>query len=162
MARRALRGSRQSAGAKECEGYLFLLSSDIFLHLRTAFPQVVHNALRGFWCIMDGFFNALSVAAFILSILAALFSARLATLVQALREQLRAFPLSRLKSVETSQEEIAETVKQLANRVKMQRVRTAINHTNDEPTNPDPYTNPDAWRRAANKRIALPFNRGKS
>jgi septal ring factor EnvC (AmiA/AmiB activator) len=36
---------------------------------------------------------------------------------------------SKIASIESFQEEQAETLKQLANRVKMQRVRTAIHHT---------------------------------
>jgi hypothetical protein len=43
---------------------------------------------------------------------------------------------SRLRSIEAFQLEQAETLSQLANRVKMQRVRTAINHVSDPEIEP--------------------------
>lgn len=54
---------------------------------------------------------------------------------------------SRLRSIEASQAEQAETLTQLANRVKMQRVRTAINHIADP--EPEPGTIKDQLRRKA-------------
>lgn len=54
---------------------------------------------------------------------------------------------SRLRSIEASQVEQAETLTQLANRVKMQRVRTAINHIADP--EPEPGTIKDQLRRKA-------------
>ena len=54
---------------------------------------------------------------------------------------------SRLRSVESNLIEQAETLSQLANRVKMQRVRTAINHIADP--EPEPGTVKDQLRRKA-------------
>lgn len=54
---------------------------------------------------------------------------------------------SKLRSIEHSQNEQAETLTQLANRVKMQRVRTAINHVSDP--EPEPGSIKDQLRRKA-------------
>lgn len=64
---------------------------------------------------------------------------------------------SRLASLNESQEGLQLELERLANRVKMQRVRNATEHGNGrKPVGddlPDPYTNPDEWRAAANKRL---------
>jgi hypothetical protein len=62
---------------------------------------------------------------------------------------------SRVQSLETSSNEWTEELRLLANRVKMQRVRTAVAHTDAQPGKlPDPYKDPDGWRNAMNKRLA--------
>lgn len=57
--------------------------------------------------------------------------------------------VSKISSLETKLEETSETLSVLANRVKMQRVRTAANHVSD-PINADEPTNiKDALRKRA-------------
>lgn len=52
-------------------------------------------------------------------------------------------------------EEITAT---LANRVKMQKVRAASTHAAERSDGmPDPYRDPDAWRRAMNRTILRPI-----
>lgn len=57
-----------------------------------------------------------------------------------------------LKDSVTSQ---AEALEALANRVKMQRVRTATAHAQRDNGEPDPYRDPNAWRAEMNKRLAF-------
>ncbi len=61
---------------------------------------------------------------------------------------------SRTESLEAWREEATTTLADLANRMKMQRVRHAgLTHaagSRDEP--PDPYKDPDGWRTWANRR----------
>lgn len=68
---------------------------------------------------------------------------------------------SQLRSLTDSTSEQAEVLAALANRVKMMRVRTAVNHVQD-PTGtasskvdglPDPHVDPEGWRTAMNKRL---------
>lgn len=105
--------------------------------------------------------SVLSALSFILSIAACLSAARAATRVRALQDQLMPLPLSRLESLETSRDELIESVTDLANRYKMIRVRNATTHTDpDRPKRdaggmPDPYKNPDEWRRAMNSKLGL-------
>lgn len=63
---------------------------------------------------------------------------------------------SKLHSIELSQNEQAETLTQLANRVKMQRVRTAINHL--EPQQIEVGTVKDQLRRRAGLTAGKPAN----
>jgi len=65
------------------------------------------------------------------SAILAVFAARIARHSTASLLSVQRSNASRLASVENSQLEFDETLKQLANRVKMQRVRTAINHVPD-------------------------------
>lgn len=65
---------------------------------------------------------------------------------------------SRVRSLTESHELTMDELKNLANRVKMQRVRNAADHAT-KPARagsdmPDPFTDPDGWRTAMNKRIA--------
>lgn len=98
---------------------------------------------------------ALLVLSFILSGAAILSSARLAAAVRELQDRLTPLPLSRLNSLQSSQEDLMQAVDALAQRVKMQKVRNAITHT--DKTNgagmPDPYRDPDGWRKAMNERL---------
>lgn len=67
--------------------------------------------------------------------------------------------VSQQASMNESLQELQTELERLANRVKMQRVRNATEHgtgpkrAGDEL--PDPYTQPDEWRRAANRQLAL-------
>ena len=115
---------------------------------------------------MNVFFFALSVSAFGLSLLAASYTARIATAVRDLPlERLRSIE-SQTKSLENSVSEWSQTVTDLANSLKMTRVRAASTHASKARTDdglPDPFTDPDGWRKAMNKRIAMSrFNGGSS
>lgn len=61
---------------------------------------------------------------------------------------------SRLESLRASLDDVTTTLTDLANRVKMQRVRTVVNHGNGKDADPDPYKDPEAWRKMMNLRIA--------
>jgi hypothetical protein len=89
------------------------------------------------------FLAMLCIASLAVSFFAVRNAARLTEFPQA---KLASFE-SKLRSIEASQLEQAETLSQLANRVKMQRVRTAINHVNDRET--DAATIKDQLRRKA-------------
>ena len=102
----------------------------------------------------QGFFSVLSVSICILCAAVAIYSARRAIHAsESLAPRVR-FVESRLESLRASQEDAANTLVDLANRVKMQRVRTAVNHGNGKSDDPDPYKDPDGWRKMMNSRIA--------
>jgi len=126
-------------------------------YLSTSYPQVMHNA-RGAKCRMvNDFFSVLSAAVAFLSAAVALSAARSAIRERAsLRRQVDSCE-SQLRSLRTSLEEQSSTLETLANRVKMQRVRTAALHVKDD-REPDPYQNPDEWRKSMNRQLAM---RGK-
>lgn len=109
---------------------------------------------------MVGFFNALSAGTFILSCVALYLSVRSATRVAELQRAKRDYGASRISSIETSMQELAVELQHLANRVKMQRVRNTTDHATgaSKPKTsaddlPDPYTEPDAWRKAMNAKL---------
>lgn len=104
---------------------------------------------------MSGFFNVLSACSFILSIAACFFAARTATRTQELQDQLARLPLSRLQSLEASMTEQADALLTLANKMKMQKVRGAADHVRPRGELPDPYTDPDGWRKAMNTKLGL-------
>jgi hypothetical protein len=103
---------------------------------------------------MSGFFIALIAATCFLSLTAVLACALTAARVRELQDRLAHLPVSRLKSVETSLTELQDGLEAVANRVKMMRVRNAANHVADKSGAPDPYTNPDEWRKEMNRTIA--------
>lgn len=96
---------------------------------------------------------ACSAIACLISLVAALSGVRTAARLRALQDQLLRLPVSKLESLAASQQELADTMEQLANRVKMQRVRTAANHVKDDGA-PDPHKDPERWRAWMNGRIA--------
>lgn len=101
--------------------------------------------------------SVLSATAFFLSIVATFCAARSVILARELREAVRCFPVSRLKSIETSLADTQDALTEVANRVKMQRVRSAANHVRQEReanTDPDPHREPDRWRDWMNSRLA--------
>lgn len=104
--------------------------------------------------MMVGFFNVLSAAALLTSILALFFSVRSAARVRELQQAKPDWRASRLQSIETSIEDLAETVSALANKIKMMRVRTVVAHPGQSEKLPDPYKDPDGWRKAMNSRLA--------
>jgi len=107
----------------------------------------------------NAIFFVLSATAFGLSLLAASYTARIAAAV-------RDLPLERLRSIESqtrllesSVSEWSEITTALSNTLKTMRVRRAgVEHAAEKKNGnamPDPYTDPDGWRKAMNKRIAL-------
>jgi len=42
----------------------------------------------------------------------------------------------------------------LTNRLKMSKVRAAAKHADNSGADPDPYTQPDEWRKMMNRRLA--------
>lgn len=103
---------------------------------------------------MSDFFIALLAAACFLSVIAAIACAALAGRVRELQDRLAVLPVSRLKSLETSLTETQEGLEAVANRVKMMRVRNAANHVTEKTAEPDPYTNPDEWRKRMNRTLS--------
>lgn len=106
---------------------------------------------------MTDFSFALSVTACFLSIGAVFLSVRTAALMRELQDQPQRLSESRLVSLETSLAEQADALQAVANRVKMQKVRNAANHVHDrdDKQTPDPYRDPDGWRKAMNKSLAM-------
>jgi len=113
---------------------------------------------------MNDFSFALSATAFFLSILAAIFAALTAIRVRELQDALQRLPVSRLKSLETSLADTQDALTEVANRVKMMKVRNAASHSDPKAgALPDPYKDPDGWRKAMNSRLsAARLGAGKS
>ena len=107
------------------------------------------------WFILAGFSIACIVASFLLSLLALKSAATAAAALPDLQERrLRSIEL-RTESVQASLTETQEALSQVANKVKMMRVRSAANHVNDSKTDePDPHREPDRWRDWMNQKIA--------
>lgn len=117
---------------------------------------------------MSAFSSASTVFASVISILALLFAVRTAIATRGLLDQWTQFRESlnswqRSCSQESFELRIAEieaTLATVSNRVKMQRVRAAAGDTSAAPAAPkssglpDPYTQPDEWRKAVNARLA--------
>lgn len=99
---------------------------------------------------------ALIAVSFVLSLLALALAARAAKAVSELSARSESWKASRVESLDARLTETEETLSQLANRVKMMRVRNSVNHTSDPKPNglPDPHRDPDGWRAAMNSRLA--------
>lgn len=98
---------------------------------------------------MSNFSFALLAILCVCSLGTALYAVRIAARRTELpRAELRSYA-SKLASIEEIQSEQAETLKQLANRVKMQRVRTAINHVSDPMDADDGLNLKDSLRKRA-------------
>lgn len=103
---------------------------------------------------MSDFSFALSVTACFLSVLAMICAVVIAVRVRELQDELTRFPVSRLRSVEQSLTDTQDALTEVANRVKMMKVRSAANHSDpDKRGLPDPYKDPDGWRKAMNARL---------
>ena len=61
---------------------------------------------------------------------------------------------SRLALIERSHNDVAEVVTELANRVKMMKVRNSLRHQDAKNEEPDPFKDPDGWRTMMNRKIA--------
>jgi Mg2+ and Co2+ transporter CorA len=102
----------------------------------------------------NAFFSALSAAVAFLSALAALHHARSARHASALPLEKALSCESRVLLIERSLNDQQEVLTELANRVKMMKVRSAVRHGTMNDEAPDPYKNPDAWRKAMNLELA--------
>ena len=69
------------------------------------------------------------------------------------RAKLRSYG-SRIESLELSRDEAADLMLKMANSEKMKRVRAAQAHAVSPAGDPDPYKQPDEWRKAMNLRLA--------
>lgn len=88
---------------------------------------------------------------------ALLLAARTAAAVRALPDLLTCSTESRLRSLEDSMAEALEVTRDTANKLKMQRVRTANSHATSASSRsalPDPYKEPEKWREAVNRRLS--------
>lgn len=109
------------------------------------------------WFTIAGFVCALSAAVSIHCLLRANYAARRAERAPASLQARLASAESRIESLLSSRDELTVALDALAQRVKMQRVRTAVDHATGPRGLPDPYKNPDEWRAAVNSQ----FSRGK-
>lgn len=103
---------------------------------------------------MSAFFFAsiVSVAALLISGVAA-YLARAAIRASESRLAVPRSLDSRTQSLEQSVAELQSTLEELANRVKMMKVRNAVRHVPDRDAEPDPYRDPNGWRERMNKRL---------
>ena len=115
-------------------------------------------------------FCALSAVVSGLAVLSCASSARNAQVAsESLREELvlsRSLSASSsvsLKNLKSTHEELALVVEDLANRIKMQRVRTISSHAERsardggrQPGEPDGRTDPEGWRRWRNEQLYAP------
>jgi len=104
-------------------------------------------------------FCALSAVLSVVCLAAAVYAARSARHVAELpAAKLRSLE-SRMQSTEDLAAECRDLVKDLANRVKMARVRRAgLDHATRDDELPDPHRDPEGWRKAMNLRLVM--NRG--
>lgn len=109
-------------------------------------------------------FSALTAAICVLCLVGCVLVVRNATRVTESQAQgLRSLP-SRIESLQESQKLMADELEHLAQRVKMQRVRNATDHATKSKSAgdlPDAYTNPDEWRAAMNRKLAMQRIGGK-
>ena len=100
-------------------------------------------------------FSALIAVCAICSLPMAWFAVRIARHVAELPHQRLRSCESKLQSVELLVSEHTTAIEDMANRIKMMKVRSATAHGSKSDTGmPDPYRDPEAWRKAMNQRIA--------
>lgn len=98
-------------------------------------------------------FNALSVSICAVCLIMAIWNVRVAIHErESLVRRVRSLESS-MDSVKVTIEENSGALSEVANRVKMMRVRAAANHTGSSPSEPDPYRDPDNWRKSMNSKI---------
>lgn len=100
---------------------------------------------------MSAFLLASTAVLSLFCLLAALWCARSAARAQLSAERLRQSAGSLPPSVLSRLTDLEDAVALLANKLKMSRVRAAATHA--EKSEPDPYTDPDGWRKMMNARI---------
>lgn len=103
---------------------------------------------------MNAFSIVLIATSLALSLGACLFAARIAVRVQGLADQLQRLPVSQLLSLAKSVTETQDVLSELAQRVKMMKVRNAVNHVKRGDTDePDARLDPEGWRRWKNAQL---------
>lgn len=109
---------------------------------------------------------AFSAIALLVSLIACFYAVKDATALASLQERMKISPVSRLESCESSIESLAVEMGNLANRVKMIKVRRAADHVKDDdgndrlPGEPDWRKDPEAWRNWKNQQIQAARLRG--
>lgn len=106
---------------------------------------------------LTNFSIVLAATSFFLSVLTALSVVRVARAATELQDRLNSLPNSPSASLAKRVNELEDEVLNLANRVKMIKVRRAADHVRDDAPRdgmPDPHKDPDGWRKAMNLRIA--------
>lgn len=102
-------------------------------------------------------FSVLIAFALSVSLVAIFLAARSVVAVQELRQHFQLLNASAPESLKARVSEIESTLEVLANRVKMQRVRTAAEHATKPATKtagePDPAVDPEGWRNWQNKQL---------
>jgi hypothetical protein len=98
-------------------------------------------------------FSALSVVLSIFSLVAAFFAVRYANRVAELPQERLLVVESRLALIANSLPEMAATISTVANSVKMARVRNAALHGVGSGGEPDPRSDPEAWRAWKNAQL---------
>lgn len=120
--------------------------------------RVFHRSIDGSYQVWTEILSVLTVSMSAASLLIALRAAKDARVALEFAEASQRLPESRLRSLANTLDEHGELLNELANRVKMMRVRRAITHTDQtERTRdglPDPHKDPDAWRKAMNERLS--------
>lgn len=105
------------------------------------------------WAILAGFFAALSAAASVACLTRCISAARDAKAATGLPARALNSLTSRIESLEGSRDEQVTAMTDLANRLKMIRVRSAANHASKPDGDPDPYKEPERWRTVMNERL---------
>jgi len=110
------------------------------------------------WAVI---FSALSVVVCILCFLVSLSSVRTVTRASELPERrLRSVELQ-IESMKVSTDETIRMLTELANRVKMQKVRNIVHHTGGSLGEPDARADPEGWRSWKNSQLrAGQYNKG--
>jgi hypothetical protein len=103
------------------------------------------------WAVI---FCALSALGSIGCLLAALSLARRAKVAAELPHQKVRSVESRLLLLERSLNDQQELLTELANKVKMTKLRNVVRHGSNGAADPDPYSQPDEWRKMMGKRLA--------
>ena len=104
-----------------------------------------------------GIFFALSVTVCIVCSAVSLSAVRLATRASESARRRLSSCESRVELLEDSHKQALTLMADLANRLKMTRVRAANAHSVPNPDAsiaPDPYKDPEAWRKMMNRRMA--------
>jgi hypothetical protein len=96
---------------------------------------------------------ALSVALSLFALVISLYAARTANRLSAWRRANKESRASELQSLRDLIDEQGRALLEVANRVKMQRVRNAANHVRGSQGEPDARTDPDAWRNWKNAQL---------
>jgi len=100
------------------------------------------------------FSTVFTVISLLLSAVAILFAALSAVRVRELQDRLTVLPWSQLQSLASSLTDTQETLAELAQRVKMMKVRNAVRHTDrDNDGEPDAKSDPERWRTWKNAQL---------